>query len=83
MEKMSSTLDCLLMTSSTSVPKKNAEDAFEEKLAFLTNIDFIEEVKYFLGIKFQGMKHKDGNLDAYLDQEAYANHLIQTAGFID
>ena len=55
---------------------KSAEESFEKKISSLTNVDFMGEVNHFLGIKFQLTKHEDRDLDAYLSQEAYTDHLI-------
>ena len=63
--------------------KKSAEVSFENKLASLKNIDFMGELNHFLGIKFEWTKHNNGNLDAYLSQEAYADHMIHTAGLTE
>ena len=69
-------LDCLLMISFTSAPKKQ----LKWFLVFLTNIDFMGEVSHFLCTKFQWTKHEDRNVYVCLSQEAYPDYLIKVIG---
>ena len=40
---------------------------------------FNKEISYFLGINFTCKRHKDGNVSIKLDQESFADTVIQEA----
>ena len=61
-------------------PNASTERYFENQLRKLVNIDFMGKASHFLGIKFQWTHHTDGHLDVHLNQEAFAEQLVENNG---
>ena len=59
------------------------EREFERKLQSLTTVDFMGEVSHFLGLKFDWIRHDDGELDAFISQTAFAEQLIANTNLSD
>ena len=55
------------------------ERYFEDKISQEIKVEFMGQVSYFLGIRFQ-WRQTDNNVKVHLSQEAFADNLIQQAG---
>ena len=55
------------------------EKLFEEKLAKLTQVDFMGQVSHFLGIRFQ-WRQSNSEIQVHLSQQAFTENLINQAG---
>ena len=62
----------------SSSPK--VETHFEHLFSQKYTVEFNQEVKHFLGIKFTNVKHADGHVDIYMNQPKDISDLIQKAG---
>ena len=62
---------------------KSVETTFEQEFSKKIDIDFNGQVSCFLGIKFNAVKHDDGEVDILMNQPAFIKHLAHTAGLSD
>ena len=65
--------DFIYFSASPKVEKK-----FEEEFSKHVPVTFDTEIDYFLGIKFDNTRHKDGNVTIKLSQTAYIDELCKT-----
>ena len=61
---------------------RDTERAFEKTKNF-TNVDFMGDVTHFLGIKFSWTREEKKHITAHLNQEAFADHLIDSTSMIN
>ena len=55
------------------------EREFEHQMNSLTTVEFMGNVSYFLGIRYQ-WRQKNGEVKVHMSQEAFADQLIEYAG---
>jgi len=64
-------------------PNHDTEIAFENKLKILTTVDFMGQVSHFLGIKLTWHHTTNNNINVYLTQKAFKEHLVVSNGLLD
>ena len=56
------------------------EEQFKQQLSSITSVHFLGQVSHFLGIKFLWNRSQTGHLSVHMNQEAFADHLVDLAG---
>jgi hypothetical protein len=57
------------------------ERKFEELLSNLDSVDFMGQVSHFLGVEFSWQHHDDGHITVNLEQQSFAETLIDSLGY--
>ncbi len=53
---------------------------FEKQLGQLITVDFMGDATHYLGLKFDWVRHENGELDCYLSQRTFAEQTVSSNG---